>query len=75
MNLIIAVMNAGVNNQVNQGNILAILNNNVIKEESQKEAMQTMGLSSCQVACMSYKCCTGHGRGGKHIQHSYKIKN
>jgi hypothetical protein len=67
-------MNAGVNNQINQGNILAILNNNVIKEESQKEAMQTMGLSSCQVACMSYKCCTGHGRGGKHIQHSYKIK-
>ena len=68
-------MNAGVSNQVNPGNILAILNNNVIKEESQKEAMQTMGLSSCQVACMSYKCCTGHGRGGKHIQHSYKIKN
>jgi hypothetical protein len=68
-------MNAGVNNQINQGNILAILNNNVIKEESQKEAMQTMGLSSCQVACMSYKCCTGHGSGGKHIQHSYKIKH
>lgn len=67
-------MNAGVNNQINQGNILAILNNNVIKEESQKEAMLTMGLSACQVACMSYKCCTGHGRGGKHIQHSYKIK-
>lgn len=68
-------MNAGVNNQVNQGNILAILNNNVIKEESHKEAMQTMGLSACQVACMGYKCCTEHGCGGKHIQHSYKIKH
>ena len=68
-------MNAGVNNQVNPGNILAILNNNVVKEESQKEAMKTMGISSCQVACMSYKCCTGHGRGGKHIQHAYKIKH
>lgn len=67
-------MNAGVNNQINLGNILAILNNNVIKKESLKEAMQAMGISSCQVACMSYKCCTGHGRGGKHIQHSYKIK-
>lgn len=67
-------MNTSLNNQGNQGNILAILNNNVIREESQKEAIQTMGLSSCQVACMSYKCCTGHGRGGKHIQYFYKIK-
>jgi hypothetical protein len=66
-------MNANINNQINQGNILAILNNNIIKEESQKEAMQTMGISSCQVACMSYKCCTANGRGGKCIQHSYKI--
>ena len=68
-------MNTRLNNQVKKGNILAILNNNIIREESQKEAMQTMGLSSCQVACMGYKCCTGHGRGGKHIQHSYKIKH
>ncbi|MBQ2980152.1 MAG: hypothetical protein IJE18_08615 [Bacteroidaceae bacterium] len=68
-------MNASVNNRVNQENILAILNNNVIKEESRKEAMIAMGLSSCQVACMSYKCCTGHGSGGKHSRHSYKIKH
>ena len=67
-------MNAGVNNQINQGNILAILNNNVIENKKQRVAIQAMGISSCQVACMSYKCCTGHGRGGKHIQHSYKIK-
>ena len=56
-------------------NILTILNSNVIKEKDKKSAMQTMGISACQVACMSYKCCTGHGRGGKHIQHSYKINN
>ena len=68
-------MNTSVNGQNSQRNILATLNNNVIKEESQKEAILTMGLSSCQVACMSYKCCTGHGSGGKHIQHSYKIKH
>lgn len=68
-------MNTSLNKQTNQGNILAILNNNVIREKSQKEAMQTMGMSSCQAACMSYKCCTGHGSGGKHIQHSYKIKH
>lgn len=58
------------NHQINQCNVLAILNSNVIKDEGQKEAIQTMGISSCQVACMSYKCCTGHGRGGKHIQYS-----
>ena len=69
------VMNASVNNQINLGNILVILNNNVITEDCQKEAIQTMGISACQVACMSYKCCTGHGRGGKHIQHSYKINH
>jgi len=66
-------MNTRANHQVNQKNILAILNNNVIKEESQKDAMLVMGLGSCNVACMTYKCCTGHGRGGKHSQHSYKI--
>lgn len=68
-------MNTSVNGQNSQRNILATLNNNVIKEESQKEAMLMMGMSSCQVACMSYKCCTGHGSGGKHIQHSYNIQN
>lgn len=67
-------MDACVNNRVNAKNILATLNRNVIKEEYQKEAIQAMGISSCQVACMSYKCCTGHGRGGKHIQNSYKIE-
>lgn len=66
-------MNTGLHNQTNQVNILATLNNNIIEEDIKKDEALAMGISSCQVACMSYKCCTGHGRGGKHIEHSYKI--
>lgn len=54
----------------NPRNVLAVLNANMITDERQKIAMQTMGMSACQVACIGYKCCTGHGRGGKHIQYS-----
>jgi hypothetical protein len=54
----------------NPRNVLAVLNANMITDERQKAAMQTMGMSACQVACIGYKCCTGHGRGGKHIQYS-----
>ena len=69
-------MNANINNQGNQNQkkILTILNKNVIMDKRQKEVVQTMGISSCQVACMSYKCCTGHGTGGKHTQHIYKME-
>lgn len=68
-------MNTYRNNLVKQSNVISILNANIITEEKEKEALQTMGLSSCQVACMSYKCCTGHGSGGKHSIHSCKIKH
>lgn len=68
-------MNTYVNNQTNIVNILDVLNFNVIKDVTLQKAIQAMGISSCQVACMSYKCCTGHGRGGKHKQHAYKIKH
>lgn len=54
----------------NPRNVLAVLNANMITDERQRTAMQTMGMSACQVACIGYKCCTGHGRGGKHIQYS-----
>ena len=60
-------MNTTLRETVDINNVLAILNNNVIEEENKKEAIQAM-------ACMSYKCCTAHGRGGKYIQHSFKIK-
>ena len=70
----IVIMKTCTTNQSGYG-ILSILNKNVIRDDNKKAAMQTMGLSSCQVACMSYKCCTGHGSGGKHTQHSYKIEN
>lgn len=68
-------MNTNIKNQIKQENILAILNNNIIRDECQKAAMLVMGVSSCQVACMSYKCCTGHGRGGKHFSQYHKIKH
>lgn len=66
-------MNTRLHNQNDLVNILATLNNNIIEEDIKKEEALAMGISSCQVACMSYKCCTGHGRGGKHIEHSYMI--
>ena len=66
-------MNIRLHNQINTVNILATLNKNIIEDDIKKDEALTMGISSCQVACMSYKCCTGHGRGGKHIEHSYKI--
>ncbi len=41
----------------NLGNI-SILNRNRITEENVKEAIKAMGLSACQVGCMSRGCCT-----------------
>ena len=37
-----------VNNQVSYGGILPILNNNVIKEDKKKAAIQAMGMAACQ---------------------------
>lgn len=68
-------MNVNLSDQVNPRDIISILNNNVIKDDNKKLAMVTMGLSSCNVACLSYQCCTAHGCGGNHIQHSNKINN
>ena len=41
----------------NLGNI-SILNRNRMTEENVKEAIKAMGLSACQVGCMSRGCCT-----------------
>lgn len=68
-------MNVNLGDHVSHRNIISILNNNVIKDDNKKLAIITMGLSSCNVACLSYQCCTAHGSGGKHAQHSYKIKH
>ena len=41
------------------GNILPVLNSNRITEENKKEAIKAMGLSACQVRCISHQC-SGH---------------
>lgn len=52
------------NNQVVRNPILSILNNNIIREEKTREAIQTMGMSSCQARCLSCHCCSKcHGKG------------
>ena len=37
---------------------MPILNRNRITENDKKEAIKAMGLSACQVGCMSRGCCT-----------------
>lgn len=38
---------------------MPILNRNRITEEDKKEAIKAMGLSACQVRCLSHQC-NGH---------------
>lgn len=51
-------MNATINNTLGKNPILPILNSNVIREEKTKEAILSMGMSSCQVRCLSCGCCS-----------------
>ena len=39
-------------------NLMPVLNRNKIIEWKRKEAIKAMGLSACQVGCMSRGCCT-----------------
>lgn len=38
---------------------MPILNRNRITDDKQKEAIQAMGISACQVRCISHQC-SGH---------------
>lgn len=38
--------------------LIYVLNVNRIKEEMKMEIIKAMGLSACQVGCMSRGCCT-----------------
>lgn len=38
---------------------ISILNRNRITEEEQKETIKAMGMSACQVRCISHQC-SGH---------------
>lgn len=39
--------------------VIPALNSNRITEEKQKEAIKAMGMSACQVRCLSHQC-NGH---------------
>lgn len=57
-----------ITTQLNSGNvrIMNILNPNVIQEDRKKAAIKAMGLSSCQVGCISRNCYSKcHGGGHK----------
>lgn len=54
-----------VNNQVNHGTILSILNNNVIKEDKKKAAIQAMGMAACQVRCLRCGHCSANKCGNR----------
>ena len=49
-----------VNNQVSYGGILPILNNNVIKEDKKKAAIQAMGMAACQAKCLRCGHCSAN---------------
>ena len=52
-----------VNNQVSYGGILPILNNNVIKEDKKKAAIQAMGMAACQPKCLRCGHCSANKCG------------
>lgn len=52
-----------VNNQVSYGGILPIPNNNVIKEDKKKAAIQAMGMAACQAKCLRCGHCSANKCG------------
>ena len=42
--------------QPRQYNVMPILNSNRITDEKKREAIKAMGLSACQVRCISHQC-------------------
>lgn len=47
-----------IRHHVGYGNVMSILNNNVIMEENQKAAIQAMGMAACQVKCLRCTHCS-----------------
>lgn len=43
---------------MNNSHVMAILNNNRIRDEKKREAIKAMGMSACQARCMSHGCCS-----------------
>lgn len=50
------------------GNVMPILNYNIIREERQKDAIMAMGMAACQARCLRCSRCSdcGYGKGGGH---------
>lgn len=44
--------------QIGYGNVIPILNYNVIREENKKAAIQAMGMAACQVKCLRCSHCS-----------------
>lgn len=54
-----------VNNQVSYGTVLSMLNNNVIKDEQKKAAIQAMGMAACQAKCLRCGHCSANKCGNR----------
>ena len=52
-----------VNKQQTKGANLPILNNNVIKEDKKKAAIQAMGMAACQAKCLRCGHCSANKCG------------
>ncbi len=52
-------MDTQINFQTDNLDIMSILNANRIKEEKKKDMIKDMGMSACQVRCLSHQC-NGH---------------
>lgn len=58
-------MNTQVNNPVCYDTILPILNNNVVKEDKKKAAIQAMGMAACQAKCLRCSHCSANKCGNR----------
>ena len=52
-------MNQQISQQISSHDMLTKLNVNRIAEDKKKEVIVTMGMSACQVRCLSHGC-NGH---------------
>ena len=54
-----------VKEQASYGNVLSILNNNVIKDGNKKAAIQAMGMAACQAKCLRCGHCSANKCGNR----------
>lgn len=54
-----------MNSQIVYERILPVLNNNVIKEDKKKKAIQAMGMAACQAKCLRCGRCSAERCGNR----------